>query len=156
MRKAMLNERQSDRMDVGAWRSVRLIRSQQQVVERRPVMRAAIMRSGAAALLFLCVLVSYSVPAQAEPPDHPGNCPGEPPGCGGVGSKVICTNDGDWMCCHPNKDGGYDCEASGVKPTNPGGRVARPPLGPLQSVPISPPPKASTPKSPATGGTNRQ
>jgi hypothetical protein len=65
-------------------------------------MKKTMLRNGAAALLFLGVLVFNSGPAQAEPPNHPGKCgefTGDPFACRG---HIICTNDGDFMCCTKN------------------------------------------------------
>ena len=134
MRKTMLNEKHS---------------------ERRPTMRAKIMRSSAA-LLFLGTIMSYSGPAQAEPPINPEKCKGAIPiGADNCTGFVFCTNDGDFMCCHANKEGGKDCEQIEAKTIKPGG--VRVPVGPLQNAPMTPaPPKTLTPKAPTTGGTNKQ
>jgi len=118
-------------------------------------MRAKIMRSGAGPLFF-GAMISYSGTAQAEPPINPEKCKGAIPiGADTCGGYVWCDNDGVYMCCVANSKGGKDCEQIEAKTIKPGG--IRAPVGPLQSVPMTPaPPKTLTPKGPTTGGTNKQ
>jgi len=68
------------------------------------------MRFGVAVLVLLGSLLFCSIPAHAVP-NHPEKCTGDVPG-GGLSCRgtVICTNDGDYMCCTPNAQGGQDCE----------------------------------------------
>ncbi len=99
-------------------------------------MRTGIMRTGAAALLFSGVLVFHSGPAQALPPiGDMQKCKGPAPAgvesCAAkAGSWVMCTKDGDYMCCHENAQGGKDCEQI-ERLRRPPGRV-RPPVSPGQ------------------------
>ena len=157
MIKTMLNDRQIGRegfrrMDVGACRTVRLLSDQQPTREGRPLTRAEIIRSGAAALLFLGVCAAYSGPALALP-NHPDKCPDQMPDgsfqCLSSGGQVNCTNDGDVMCCKQNAQGGYDCEQI-VSFKAPLGGV-RVPGGQLQMAPGTTSP--STPRFPQRGTT---
>jgi len=110
-------------------------------------MRAYIVHIGAVALFLVGLVFFHSGPAQAEPVNHPDKCPDQMPAEGGFaclrsGGKVICTNDGDVMCCKPNSQGGQDCEQIVAKPFNPMGNVSRP-GGNLQMAPMNPPPNTS-------------
>lgn len=79
-------------------------------------MRTQILRSAAAALLFLAIAVIYAGQVEAAINDHRGSdgtCQGvpEPPNLPGGCEAKICTNDGDWMCCNRcTASGGYCCE----------------------------------------------
>ena len=165
MTKTMFNDRQIGRegfrrMDVGACRTVRLLSDQQPTREGRPVMRADIMRSGAAALLFLGVFLSQPGPVQALPiGGHPDKCgvngqnypTTQGPACEKAGGQVWCTNDGDYLCCFVNSQtGAQTCEQieALVHPQTGGIRV---PGGQLQMAPGTTSP--STPRFPQTGTT---
>ncbi len=126
----------------------------------RRAMRA-IVKVFAAALLFLGVFVSHSVPALAFPiGGHPDKCKGGVPdgafSCINNGGEVLCTNDGDYMCCTKNAQGGRDCEqietlrrpqgglrpdAGGVPPAKqppanvPPGKMAPSPVAPQRVAP---------------------
>lgn len=125
MRKTMMNDEQGDH---------------QQNQEGRPVMRATILRYGAAALLLLGVSVFLAGPAQAAINDHrspDGTCNGvpEPPNPAGTPcDRKICTNDGDWMCCKLcTASGGYCCEQIATSSSK--GSGMRVPGGRLQKAP---------------------
>lgn len=118
-------------------------------------MRAYIIQSGAAALLFLGVLVILPIQAEALPiGGHPDKCKGGVPdgafSCANSGGTVACTNDGDYMCCKKNTDGGQDCEQIASFKT-PKGSVGQIPGGQLQVAPTNPVPKTSPFQK---GGTN--
>ncbi len=113
-------------------------------------MIAKIIRGGAG-LLFLVALMSYSGAAHAAPPINPEKCKGAIPiGADNCNGYVWCDNDGVYMCCVANQNGGKDCEQIESKTTKPGG--LRAPVGPLQNAPFTAPPKTFTPKAPTTGG----
>ena len=144
MRKTMVNDRQSDREGFR---------------ERRPIMRANIMRNGAAALLFLGLFVFHSGPAQALPNNHPDKCsPGydstpEAKQClsvlnpGQIQPLLLCTNDGDTMCCWKNVSGGYDChQINALTQSQSGGK--RLPGGKLKMAPGTSSPDTGTVKPP--------
>jgi len=141
MRKTMVNDRQSDREGFR---------------ERRPIMRANIMRNGAAALLFLGLSVFHSGPAQAlinhKSPD--GTCQGkpEPPTPASGCEAKICTNDGDWMCCNLcTVAGGYCCNLMEAF-TSQGGKL-RLPGGQMETAPGSPSTGTGTVRPPVVPGT---
>lgn len=127
-------------------------------------MRANIVRNGASVVLWLGISVCYSVSAQALP-NNPKMCtPGydstsEANACKSVpGAQVICTNDGDAMCCRQNLNGGYNCEqinatsSSGVRV--PGGKLSYDKSGKLQVSPGTSSPSTST--FPRTGKTTTE
>lgn len=92
-------------------------------------------------MLFLGILVFSSNPAQAEPVNHPGNCgpfTGDIYACRGT---LICTADGDYMCCTNNGHGGQDCEQVEAKAINSG--AMRMPGGNVKVAPVNPPPNAA-------------
>lgn len=105
---------------------------------------------------FLCcaLLLFLSGPAQAFPiGGHPDKCKGGVPdgafSCENGGGTVSCTNDGDYMCCHKNSQGGQDCEQIETMTTNPMGGVKRFQGGVLQNPTVSPSPNTS--RFPKTG-----
>jgi hypothetical protein len=129
-------------------------------------MRANIIRNGASVVLWLGISVCYSVSAQAIP-NNPKMCsPGydttsQANSCKSVpGAQVICTNDGDAMCCTLNLDGGYNCNQINVASSSgvrvPGAKLQFDKLqsGKLQVLPgtISP----NTSKIPQAGKTTTQ
>jgi hypothetical protein len=106
---------------------------------------------GASAMLFLGVFVAYSGPAQAEPPNHPGKCgefTGDPFACRG---HIICTNDGDFMCCTKNDQGGESCDKV-ESLTSQGGKL-RLPGGQLQTAPGNSSTGTGTVRQPVFPGT---
>jgi hypothetical protein len=130
MRKTMRNDRQSGHEGFGymAW------------------------RVGAATLLFLGLCLFHSTPADALPKG--GTCKGTVPDgaftCESNGGLVWCDNDGVYMCCVKNSQGGYDCEQIEAKTTTPLGGI-RVPGGKLQMAPGTTSPSTST--SPKAGMT---
>jgi len=132
-------------------------------IGRRPSMRGKTIRNRVSVLLFIGALGCSAGLAQAEPVNHPEACQGKgvPDGAFSCeltkGNKTICTANGDWMCCKPNAQGGYDCDQIEAKISNPARRFQfTAPVGPLQNAPVtSVPPKTSIPRAPTTG-TNKQ
>ena len=111
------------------------------------------MRRDAVAFLFLGLVLLLPGLAQAVPVHHPDKCPDQMPtggfGCLNSGGKLLCTNDGDVMCCKPNSQGGQDCDQI-TEFKNPKGGNVRVPGGVLQNAPmVSPSP--STPRFPKAG-----
>jgi len=94
------------------------------------------MKRIAALLLFLGAAVLCAAPARALP-NHPEKCTGDVPG-GGLNCRgtVICTNDGDYMCCTPNAQGGQDCEQITALRVPQG--TVRAPVGPVLAPPNLP------------------
>lgn len=100
-----------------------------------------IMSHNLCGLLFLGVLVFSSYAAQAEPVNHPGNCgpfTGDIYACRGT---LICTADGDYMCCTNNGHGGQDCEQVETKAINSG--AMKLPGGNVKVAPVNPPSNAA-------------
>jgi hypothetical protein len=110
--------------------------------------------ASAGALMLFLGLVSAPGSAQAVPVHHPDKCPDQMPAggfnCLTGGGKLLCTNDGDVMCCKPNSQGGQDCEQIEALrgPKNFKGNVGNLSGGQLQVAPGSPPPRtAPVPKA---------
>ena len=84
---------------------------------------------------------------------HPDKCKGGVPDgaftCVNGGGTVACTNDGDYMCCKQNAQGGQDCEQIETMTVNPKGNFGRVPGGQLQVAPMNPQP--NTPHIPKAG-----
>lgn len=116
-------------------------------------MNAHITRSSVTAALFLGVLLLPSAPTHALPiGGHPDKCKGGVPdgafSCLNGGGTVACTNDGDYMCCKKNSQGGQDCDQIETKTQNPLGST-RFPGGNLQVAPANPQP--NNPRVPKAG-----
>ncbi len=115
--------------------------------------------------LVLVALFAFPVVSRAEdqrPLDPYSNCtPAQQsiPGAAACTGFLYCLKQSsggtDVMCCHPNANGGKDCDYVGTAAfTQPKGGL-RAPVGQLQNAPVTTPPKTSTPKAPVTG-INRQ
>lgn len=104
--------------------------------------------NGTAGLFFLGSVMFCSIPAEAFPiGGHPDKCKGGVPdgafSCANGGGTVACTNDGDYMCCKKNAQGGQDCEQIESMKSGAKGNFGRVPGGQLQVAPTNPPPRTS-------------
>jgi hypothetical protein len=101
-------------------------------------MMTSVTRS-ALGLLFVAAVLFQTGSAQAVPVNHPDKCPDQMPegsfSCLSGGGKLLCTNDGDVMCCKPNAQGGQDCEQI-MAFKGPKGSI-RVPGGVLQNAPMT-------------------
>lgn len=103
---------------------------------------------GTAGWFFLGSMMFWSIPAEALPiGGHPDKCKGGVPdgafSCANSGGTVACTNDGDYMCCKKNAQGGQDCEQIEAMKGGVQGNFGRLPGGQLQVAPANPAPKTS-------------
>jgi hypothetical protein len=115
------------------------------------------LRHNVSGLLFLGLVIFAPVYAEAFPiGGHPDKCKGGVPdgafSCANSGGTVACTNDGDYMCCKKNAQGGQDCEQIETMTSNPKGNLGQLPGGQLQVAPVNPQP--SGPRVPKAGMTN--
>jgi hypothetical protein len=114
------------------------------------MMRRTLIRCGAVALCLMYACLSQVLPAHAVIKNQE-KCKGSVPDgafhCLNKSSVhfVECTNDGIYMCCYPNNEGGKDCEQieSLQTPKNPKANLGAIQGGQLQLAPTNPPPRTT-------------